>query len=208
MGDFNAVIGGGKEGKYIGHYGLGCHNQTGEKLVEFCRRKEMCITNARFCHNKRRRYTWTMPGDIRRQIDYIITKCRYWNSVTNSKAYPGAVIDPDHSLVAANLRIKLKKVLKAKRRRQWNLDKVKDVMCEMEYRCETNLLIEKGKQKHIDLEERWETFRNSVKDAATKTLGFQISKNVRKLWITQEMIEKMDERRRWKNVNTEEGKKR
>jgi hypothetical protein len=28
----------------------------------------------------------------------------------------------------------------------------------------------------------------------------------RKPWIIQEMISKMDERRRWKNVNTEEGR--
>jgi len=48
--------------------------------------------------------------------------------VTNSKAFPGADIDSDHNLVAANLRIKLKKILKAKRRWRWNLDKVKDVM--------------------------------------------------------------------------------
>ena len=50
------------------------------------------------------------------QINYILTKCRYWNSLANSKAYLGADIDSDHNLVAANLRIKLKKVLKAKRR--------------------------------------------------------------------------------------------
>jgi len=48
MGDFNAVVGGGKEGKYVGRYGLGCRNQRGEKLVEFCRRREMCINNTRF----------------------------------------------------------------------------------------------------------------------------------------------------------------
>ena len=101
-------------------------------------------------------------------------------------------------LVVANLRIKLKKALKAKRRRRWNMDKVKDVMCAMEYRCEADLLIEKGKQKHRDLEERWEIFRNGVKDAATKTLGCQNRENVRKSWITKEMTEKMDERRRWK----------
>jgi len=29
----------------------------------------------------------------------------------------------------------------------------------------------------------------------------------RKPWITQEMISKMDDRRRWKNVNTEEDRK-
>jgi len=61
MGDFSAVVGEGKEGKYVGHYGLGCCNQRGEKLMEFCRRREMCTTNTWFCQDKRR-YTWTMPG--------------------------------------------------------------------------------------------------------------------------------------------------
>jgi len=32
-------------------------------------------------------------------------------------------------------------------------------------------------------------------------------KRARKPWITQEMINKMDERRKWKNVNTEEGRR-
>ena len=35
----------------------------------------------------------------------------------------------------------------------------------------------------------------------------KIEKRARKPCITQEMISKMDERRKWKNVNTEEGRK-
>ena len=35
MGDWNAVVGEGKEDKCIGHYGLGWRNDRGEKLVEF-----------------------------------------------------------------------------------------------------------------------------------------------------------------------------
>jgi len=34
-----------------------------------------------------------------------------------------------------------------------------------------------------------------------------VEKRARKPWITQEMISKMDERRKWKNVNTEEGRR-
>jgi len=37
MGDWNAVVGEGKEEKCVGHYGLNFHNQRGEKLVEFCK---------------------------------------------------------------------------------------------------------------------------------------------------------------------------
>ena len=35
----------------------------------------------------------------------------------------------------------------------------------------------------------------------------KVEKRARKPWITQEMISKMDERRKWKNVNNEEGRK-
>jgi len=54
------------------------------------------------------------PGDTGRyQTDYILTKCRCWNSVCNAKVYPGADIDSDHNPVIVKLRLKLKKVLKA-----------------------------------------------------------------------------------------------
>ena len=35
----------------------------------------------------------------------------------------------------------------------------------------------------------------------------KVEKRARKLWVTQEMISKIDERRKWKNVNTEEGRR-
>jgi len=35
----------------------------------------------------------------------------------------------------------------------------------------------------------------------------KVEKRARKPWITQEMISKMDERRKWRNVNTEEGRR-
>ena len=35
----------------------------------------------------------------------------------------------------------------------------------------------------------------------------KVEKRARKLWITQKMISKMDERRKWKNVNIEEGRR-
>jgi hypothetical protein len=35
----------------------------------------------------------------------------------------------------------------------------------------------------------------------------KVEKIARKPWVTQEMISKMEESRRWKNVNTEEGRK-
>lgn len=86
MGDWNASVGEGEEEGYIGKYGLGKRNERGQKLAEFCRRQKMVVTNTWFKQEKRRRYTWKAPGDSARyQLDYILTKQRYRNSVKNAK---------------------------------------------------------------------------------------------------------------------------
>ena len=57
MGDWNAVVGEGREDNTVGQYGLGARHERGEKLMEFCKRQQLYITNTRFCQDKRRRYT-------------------------------------------------------------------------------------------------------------------------------------------------------
>jgi len=55
-----------------------------------------------------------------------------------------------------------------------------------------------------------EVQRKNIKECVLDTirdLVCKVEKRVRKPWITQEMISKMDERRKWKTVNTEEGKR-
>jgi hypothetical protein len=36
--------------------------------------------------------------------------------------------------------------------------------------------------------------------------GWKVDREARKSWITQEMISNMDERRKWKNDSSEEGR--
>ena len=66
MGDFNAVLGEDKEDRVVGKFGLGKRNDRGERLIEFCKRQNLVITNTWFEQEKRRRYTWKSPGDIKR----------------------------------------------------------------------------------------------------------------------------------------------
>jgi len=66
MGDFNAIVGEGRERREFRDFGLGKRNARGERVVEFCRENGLIITNTRFQNPKRRIYTWKMPGDIAR----------------------------------------------------------------------------------------------------------------------------------------------
>ena len=55
-------------------------------------------------------------------------------------------------------------------------------------------------------EVQWKNIKECVLDTMSDLDG-KVEKRARKLWITQEMISKMDEGRKWKNLNTEEGRK-
>ena len=55
-------------------------------------------------------------------------------------------------------------------------------------------------------EVQWKNIKECVLDTISDLVG-EVEKRPRKPWITQEMISKMDEQRKWKNVNTEEGRR-
>jgi len=55
-------------------------------------------------------------------------------------------------------------------------------------------------------EVQWKNIKECVLDTVSDLAG-KVEKRARKPWITQEMISKMDERRKWKNVNDEEGRR-
>ena len=53
-----------------------------------------------------------------------------------------------------------------------------------------------------NVEVQWNNIKECVLDSLSDLVG-KVEKRASKLWITQEIISKMDERRKWKNVNTE-----
>ena len=208
MGDWNSVVGEGQDRGEVGQFGLGRRNERGEKLVEFCSRKKFVITNTWFQNHKRRRYIWKRPGDTGRfQIDYILVRHRYRNAVKNSKAYPGAVADSDHNLVLMENELKLKTIRKNKVRRKWDTEKFKSEQRTV-FKSKVNEKIENRRNEEdipITNNERWNLLKDAIKKSGDECIGY-VKRKAKKEWVTNEMMEKMNERRKWKAVNTEVGK--
>ena len=55
-------------------------------------------------------------------------------------------------------------------------------------------------------EVQWNNIKECSLDTISDLVG-KVEKRARKPWITQEMIGKMGERRKWKNDNNEEGRR-
>src|SRR6476620_4451064 len=161
MGDFNVVVGEGKENRVVGKFGSEKRNDRGESLIEFCKSPNLVITNTWFEQEKRRRYTWKSPGDLRRyQIDYILVRQIYRNSVKSSWSYPGADVDSDHNLVAMRLKLKLKKIPR-RRQKKWKLDS----------------LVTKVELFRKDIKEEVQCFRQGAKEERCENLKGVVMKS-------------------------------
>jgi len=57
----------------------------------------------------------------------------------------------------------------------------------------------------IDTETRWQKLNERTLHAVKKVDGVKEKKYETKPWITKQLVDKMEERRKWKNVNGEEG---
>ena len=67
------------------------------------------IMNTWFQHHNIHLYTWRSPGDgLRNHIDYITTKKRFRNSITQVKGYHEADGRSDYVPIVATLRLKLR----------------------------------------------------------------------------------------------------
>ena len=195
MGDWNAVVGESKDGNEVGSYGLGSRNDMGEAMVEFCKRRKLMITNTWFAQPRRRRYTWKKPGDTGRyQIDYILVRNRYRNGVKNCKTYPGADVNSYHNLLVMKCMFRLKRIQGKKRIKKWNLGKLEGIHFD-NFQKEIEALMDGNKEKGGN--DRWITLKDVSQNSAQTNIGYKKGRTPKKTWVTQEMLQKMNEKRRW-----------
>ena len=125
IGDWNAKVETQETPGVTGKFGLGIHNETGQRLIEFCQENALVIANTLFQKPKRRLYTWTsLDGQYWNQIDYILCSQRWRSYIQSAKGSPGADSGSGHELLIAKFRLKLKKVWKTTRPFRYDLNKI------------------------------------------------------------------------------------
>jgi hypothetical protein len=191
MGDWNSVVGDEPYRNIVGPHGLGRKNQSGKILVNFCERNKLIVINTWFRKPKRRLYTWKAPrARSRNQLDYILVKHIFRNSMKNVQRLPGADIDSYHNLLVAKICTRLKKIMRfQKRRPQCDLEKLYTHKQKVQDTVE-------GKFGVIECDSgNVEVHTNNIKKCVLDTLSDLVrkaKKSARKPWITQEMIRKTD----------------
>ena len=210
MGDLNGKVGNIKEEDIVGPYGIGQRNENGQRLIDCCRRHNLMIANTWYQCRQNARHTWTAPdGKTRNQIDYIMMDKRYRNGVKNCKARPGADCGSDHNPVIAELDIKLHKIVnnnKDRTTRRWNTDILKQEPAKRQFEE-----ISDGKFQNVvdtsNTEMLWSEIKSCITATAEQVCGKYVPEK-RQQWMTTEILQKMEERRQYKEDKSEYGLKK
>ena len=132
---------------------------------------------------------------------------RFRNSVKEVQTLHGADIDSDHNLLAAKVRTRLKKnIIFQTSRPRWDLEKLRVYAQRQRVKDTLEEKLGANEGEIGNAEVQWKNIKECVLDATSVLVG-KVEKRTRKPWITKEIISKIDDRRKWKNVSTKEGRR-
>src|SRR6218665_2463409 len=83
-----------------------------------------------------------------------------------------------------------------------NIKNLKERSNELERNIEENLTESEGNS----IEERWKRLKENIIESAMDTVGAEERMPAKKPWITREMVDEMEERRKWKHQSTDKAR--
>ena len=180
LGDFNARVGAEHNTwpTCIGHHGVGKINENGERLLELCCNRNLCVTNTYFQVKQKHRVSWMHPRSRQwHQLDLVITKRELLNSVRITRSYHSADCDTDHSLVLSKIILSPKRLHHAKPKglpkintaHTNDAERIKYFTSSFESNFHNNL--------STDATTKWNNLRNATYKAAMEAYGRRVRTN-------------------------------
>ncbi|XP_054737913.1 uncharacterized protein LOC129244320 [Anastrepha obliqua] len=211
MGDFNAKVGKEETTNVTGKFGLGDRNERENRLVQFCQEEEFIIGNTYYKLSERRLYTWKSPQDgmrniIRNQIDYILINKRFKSSMIRAKTLPGADVPSDHNLLLATIRSRLTSRKTKQKKSHIDIQKLENDYIRNDFQNKLNELLTSCNTGENPIE-WWNNTADKIRILTTNTLGTRINVAKEK-WMNDEILNLMNERRKYRNINIDEYKRR
>jgi hypothetical protein len=199
LGDFNAKVGGDNTGREIimGREGLGTINDNGEIFADFCLQNDLVIGGTVFPHRRIHKVTWVSPdARTENQIDHLTISRRWRRTLLDVRAYRGADVGTDHTLLVGKFKVKIQSTWKTglQRRPRFDTSKLKTATQQKEFAVTlSNRFQALADLEDGSLEKKWERVKSTFNSTAEEVLGFR--KREFKSWLSEETVKKVEERR-------------
>ena len=177
MGDFNGRIDVQKRDGITGAFGVERENENGKVLIDFCKSRDMCVSNTFFAHKSIHQYTRVKEkadGRVERSmIDFVLVKKEMLKYVMDVRVVRGLSMDiSDHIVVLCKIKLvgvwlEKKEVRKVVGRIK--CEKLSDQVCKEKYVGElSNKVVEcdQGETEHI-----WAQMKDVVLSSAGDVCG-------------------------------------
>lgn len=163
VGDFNARIGP-EDAKFTFHEAT---NRNGKYLMDLVIEKNLINACTMFQKRMGKLWTYISPGGSKYQLDYILVRKKWKNSLLNAEAYNTfASVGSDHRIVSAKIRLSLRKSRTMSRKKLFDWKALADKDLREHY----NIEVRNRYQPLVDMEEsatqKYEKFIIANREAA------------------------------------------
>ena len=155
-------------------------------LMDMAVEKNLVIANTQFCKKRGKLWTYISLGGSKCQLDYILMRKKWRNSLLNAEAYNTfASVGSDHRIVSARVRLSLRKskTLQRKKQRDWNL-LCTDSNLQKLYSIEVSNRFQPLENADESATEKYERFITANKEAAEKLIP--VRKKARKVQFSKD----------------------
>ena len=108
FGDLNARVGSDHDSwaPFLGHFRFGKMNLNGQRLLGFCHKQNVCVTNSLLKTKPQHKVSWSHPRCKNwHQLDLILVRRHQIKDVLSTRSYQSADCNSDYSLVCCKMHI-------------------------------------------------------------------------------------------------------
>ena len=181
--DFNARLGFDSHVSSPGTVGPHCFhldtNENGSLLTSMCESTRLSAGLSRFCHREGRLWTWRHSTGAKAQLDNILVRTKWINSMRNCRAYSTLNLGSDHRMVCAEFRLSLREPPKlGPRAASIDWDKLKEPEVQARFNLEVRNRFEALRDETNELREQanstqkeYDDLLSSIEMSALEVIG-------------------------------------
>ena len=192
LGDFNARVG--KDSRISSPTTVGRHsfheetNENGLRLVNMCESTGLCLALSRLPYRIGRRWTWRHALGTKAQLDHILIRSKWVNSLRNCRVYSSLDLGSDHRMVSASFRLSLRNSIRVKdKEKSFDWDKLKKPEIKHQFNLDVKNRLEalkdELKERH-NLQAEYDALLKGIEESAKVILDLK-PRTKRHLWVSE-----------------------